>query len=784
MTTQNFLPNVWNLPASLPQDLTAFEKNVAQFKDGAISATQFQVFRVPQGVYEQRESGTYMLRVRFPAGVALPHQLRRLAEVAENFGNGILHVTTRQDIQVHRVPLEGIHPALAALSEAGLSTKGGGGNTVRNITGCPHAGVCADEAFDVAPHVIALTEFMLADPQSFQLPRKYKIAFSGCGRDCSGATVNDLGFIAKVNDGIQGFAVYVGGGLGSSSRVADLLEEFVPVADAPLVAEAIKRVFNTHGNRKDKRLARLRFLIRQLGLNAFRELYSAQLQQVRREVVVLPALRPLPLPALDPASPAATKVTSPGFVKWLDANVKSQKQAGFHYVHIPLFLGDINSDTLRALAGVVENHGEQRLLTTQEQNFVLRWVNESELPSLHAALSALGLAESCAPVLRDLIACAGASTCKLGICLSRGVARGIADTLSRSKLDLHSLGNLKVNISGCPNACGRHPLGHIGLFGAARRVDGRLVPHYVLQFGGQVAEGKTELARGRQTIPAYRVPEFLAEVLADYGKSQQKPDFHAYLRTQGEGFFEKLAEKYKPVPGFSEDKNFYFDWGADEAFSLAGRGPGECGAGVFDLIDVDLKSAAEALQARQYFSAAALAARALLVTRGEQATTDKEAFTLFQKHFLATELAESRFLPLVTLGGRVAGSPNPAALFLVASEEVTAFVNHVQNLFKAMDATLQFPKRCDVVPVTPAAGTSTAAGVQPDLAKDFRGVVCPLNYVKTKMALDQLKSGQILAVLLDANGARNVPESATKDGHAVISVTPEGSSSRVLIRKR
>jgi TusA-related sulfurtransferase len=538
MSTAPLPSSVWNLPTSLPQDLAAMEKNVAQFKESLISPTQFQVFRVPQGVYEQRESGAYMLRVRLPAGVALPHQLRKLADVAEQYGDGILHVTTRQDIQVHRVALASIHPALVSLAEANLSSKGGGGNTVRNITGCPHAGVCANEAFDTTPHALGLTEFLLNDPQSFQLPRKYKIAFSGCREDCAGGTVNDVGFLAKVRDGVEGFAVYAGGGLGSSGRV-----------------------------------------------------------------------------------------------------------------------------------------------------------------------------------------------------------------------------------------------------------DGRLVPHYVLQFGGHVEEGKTQLAAGRHAIPAPHVPDFLLELLDAYEKSTQKPDFSAFLRAASANYLDTLIAKYKPVPAFAEDKNFYYDWGATEPFSLAGRGPGECGAGVLDLIEVDLKSADEALQEGNFYSAAALASRALLVTRGEQASSDREAFELFEKHFIQAGLVEGRFQPLVTLGTRAANSPYSAAIFAVPEVEVRTFVGAIQSLFQSMDATLQFSKRF-AGPTATASGAPAEAPATPlaekraDLEKDFRGVVCPLNYVKTKMALDQLKPGQLLAVLLDDQGATNVPESAAKDGHEVLSITPEGKDTRIIIRKK
>ena len=780
MTTAHIAARLWNLPASLPEDLEKFEAMTAQFKEGTIGGTQYQVFRVPQGVYEQRENGTYMLRVRLPGGVVLPEQLRVLADTAAQFGNGILHVTTRQDMQVHQVALESIHPALVKLAGAGLSTKGGGGNTVRNITACPNAGICSEEAFDVTPQVIALTEFLLDDPNSFQLPRKYKIAFSGCGKDCAGATVNDLGLIAKTRDGVHGFAVYVAGGLGSGSRVADLLEEFVLPADVAPIAEAIKRVFYQHGNRKDKRQARIRFLIRQLGCGKFVQLYREELAEVRKAGLQYPELRPI-----EPVFPAPTDAAAPepgteAYRNWRASNVNPQKQSGYHRIEIPLVLGDIPSDTLHALAAVVEAHGEKSLRATPSQNLVFRWVHDTELVQVYHKLEPLGLAVGQPAVLSKLVTCTGASTCKLGICLSRGLAKGISSQLTRSGVNLEALGDLAIHISGCPNSCGRHPIADIGLHGAARRVDGRLVPHYLLQFGGHVEEGHTVLATGRHTIPARNIPKFLAELLAAYEPSPVRPDFRAFLTAGGEAVIDSLAEKYKPVPAFEDDKNFYFDWSADEPFSLAGRGPGECGAGVFDLIDVDIKSAGEALERGDLFKAAALAARALLVTRGEQAHDDRQAFQLFNQHFVQAGLTDARFQPLLENGASSAATANAGAAFDSPASEVADFVASVRSLFKGMDASLQFPKQSEA---QPAPQEPTPAGPAFDLEKDFRGVVCPLNYVKTKMALGQIHAGQVLSVLLDEAGARNVPESAAKDGNEILSVTQESAAWRVVIRK-
>ncbi|MBM4038518.1 MAG: nitrite/sulfite reductase, partial [Planctomycetes bacterium] len=537
----------YSLPDTLADDLAKLRDMIAQVQTGALAPERLRAFRVPMGVYEQRENGAFMLRVRVPAGGVLPHQLRALADAAERYGDGSLHVTTRQDIQVHRVPLENVAPALEALAQAGLSTKGGGGNTVRNVTACPHAGVCPHEAFDVAPHAVAVTEFLLPDPLSYQLPRKYKISFSGCGNDCASATVNDLGFIARLGDGQPGFAVYVGGGMGAYSRVADFFEDFVPASDIHLVAEAVKRVFDQHGNRKNKNRARLRFLIEQIGLDAFRKLYDAELAALRQAAPPLPPLRDFVGAAeghrgTRPPRPSASAAKT--FDAWRRRNVLPQKQQGYFLVEAPLALGDIAPETLRGLADIVEHYGEGMLRTTQEQNALLRWVPEADLPDVHAQLDALGLAEPLPPVLRKLVACAGASTCRLGICLSRGLAQAVSQVLSSDGLDLDALGPLAIRISGCPNSCGRHPVGDIGLHGAARRIGGVLMPHYVVQLGGRVGEGRARLAQGATAIPARNVPAFLAELLREFTLSPEHPDFHAFLDAGGRRTAQRLLARF------------------------------------------------------------------------------------------------------------------------------------------------------------------------------------------------------------------------------------------------
>jgi sulfite reductase (ferredoxin) len=683
--------------AGLAAELDEFQKTVEQFRTGAISEAQFRAIRVPQGIYEQRESGTYMLRVRFPAGGILPDHLRHLGEVASTFGNGVLHITTRQEFQVHRVPLESILPALRSLAAAGLSTKGGGGNTVRNITACFDSGVCPHEVFDVAPYAVALTERFMPDPLSFQLPRKYKIAFAACNRDCSGATVNDVGFIARRQNGTDGFAVYIAGGMGGKSRVASLLHEFIPASDVFLVAEAVKRVFDKNGDRKNKHLARLRFLIERIGLDAFRDLYENELAALRASAPACLQVRPYPSRNLAPAKrkAARTVANSTDFDRWFASNVTPQKQPGFFMVHIPLALGDLPVAKTAALANIVATHGDGILCATQSQNLVLRWVAESELPSLREKLDTLGLATPDAPVLRNLVACAGASTCRLGICLSRGLAKAIRQELTGSRLKLENLGDLTIHISGCPNSCGRHPVGNIGFSGAARRVDGRLIPYYAVQLGGRVTEGQTRFGTNVGAIPARNAPAFVRDFLAAWQQSAESADFHRFVENDGRTVATELIERHQQAPSSKQNKEFFFDWDAQSAFSLAGRGAGECGAGVFDLIEVDLANARESLEAGRLYGAALSAARALLVTHNLQPKSDREAFELFQNHFVAEGLVDAALTEVIHAGSRAASEPDPAKAFAGRGPDVTALVASVRLLYENMDASLRFK------PVTP-----------------------------------------------------------------------------------
>src|ERR1039458_7219917 len=355
--------------------------------------------------------------------------------------------------------------------------------------------------------------------------------------------------------------------------------------NCPRCAPARPRRWNCvrskNGDRKNKHLARLRFLVEKIGLPAFRELYEKELSALRASPPAPLELRPLPQITATPMN-GEVKSDSAEFNRWFAHNVAPQKQPGFFLVRIPLTLGDLPAGKTAALADILAAHGDHLLWATQSQNAGLRWITAAELPVVRQKLAALGLAEPEAPVLRNLVACAGASTCRLGICLARGLAKAVRSELSASELDLDSLGDFSIHISGCPNSCGRHPIGNLGFSGAARRMGGNLVPFYAVQLGGRGAEGKTRFGKNIGAVLAKNAPAFVRDLLTAWKRSPEAADFHQYVDDGGKKIAGEILARHQDVPPIASRKEFYHDWDADALFSLAGRGQGECSAGVFD----------------------------------------------------------------------------------------------------------------------------------------------------------------------------------------------------------
>jgi sulfite reductase (ferredoxin) len=726
---------ILQIPETVKEDTLNYRGKVEEFLKGQTSAVAFRAYRVPMGVYEQRTAGKFMVRIRIGAGLVLPGQLEKIARLSKTYGNGIIHVTTRQDIQIHEVNIEDTPDVLEGLLEAGLSSRGGGGNTVRNITACPMAGICPDEEFDVTPYSIAAAEYLLQDRSSFNLPRKFKIVFSGCSKDCAFASVADLGFFAHIKDGIKGFSVYAAGGLGSNPGVAVKIEDFIKAEDVFIVAEAIKRLFDKHGDRANKHKARLRYVLARVRSDEFIKLYKQERDALRAEGLPfeVPQIRDIAYPL------AADSVT----------------------IRLWLKNGDIPADDLSKVGQIAARYGQGLVRTTQLQDILITGVAKYDVDKVNSELKELSIdVFGGGP---KIVACTGAATCKLGLCLSRGLADAIS-----SKLKRNGQTDEVIRISGCPNSCANHYIASVGFQGRAKRINGRLMPFYDVLVGAKTVEGQAHLAERIGTVPARRIPDMLDEAFSN--------------GTVDKELLKDLTAKYSDISSESLPDDYYYDYGSDEPFSLAGRGPGECGAGVMDVIKLDIDEAKDALDAalvddENIYQAIVASARALLVTVGLEPKKDREIFAAFTEHLIRPGWVKSQTQQLLdeAMDWRMGDRESLEDIVPLVRE----LTRRVEELFLSLDANLKFK-------VEPIEGEISAGQEGEKTHKaDLRGVACPLNFVKAKLELEKIEIGDVLEVLLDeGESVRNVPASFAGQGQQVMEVEDLGGHFCVKVRRK
>jgi sulfite reductase (ferredoxin) len=683
----------YKVPENLASELEELDSYIERYRSGEIDAATLKVRRVPFGCYEQRTDGTYMVRIRTTGGALTPRQLRTIAEVSARYGNPAIHITTRQEFQVHDIALENILPVMRELLQVGLAARGGGGNTVRNVLVSPDAGVGLDEVFDPSPYAFALTTRLIAEPDSWMLPRKFKIAFSNSTADTSYAEFNDLGFVAQLRAGEKGFRLVAAGGLGTKPEVGHLLHDFIPAADVYVVTTAIKRLFDKYGNRKNRHAARLRFLWKTLGEERFRELYEEQLQLVRAEKPAELQIEEVPQTSAIPAF-APEVDNTPEFARWKRRFIEPQKQPGLVSVLVPIFLGNLKNEDAIRLADFLQPFGNFVLRAAFGQNLRLRNIPEAYLPSVFHLVRQITELTSSPRLLGNSISCTGADTCKLGICLSKGALAATADRLHNSELDLNQIPEFRLNLSGCPNTCGQHMLADLGFFGNVGRNGQQMFPAYMVVAGAEIGEGKARLARQIDRVSARDLPEFVHDVLKLWlVKKDSFSSFAAYVDGEGTQDIRTIADRFRTIPEFSVDQSYYYDWGAKETFSLVGKGLGECSAGLFDLIEVDLKSARQLREELRsgdsqddaLYAIALRSARALLITRGIEAPTDSAVFDNFRKHFIQAGLIGAGFEPVIAAAQQKDGD----ALDQL-EEEVFGLLEAVEALYRSMDNSLRF----------------------------------------------------------------------------------------------
>jgi len=684
----------YKIPDNLPSELEELDLYIERYRRGEIDAATLKARRVPFGCYEQREDGTYMVGIRATGGALTPRQLQAIAEISARYGSGSIHITTRQEFQIHDVALEEALPAMRELLQVGLASRGGGGNTVRNVLVSPDAGVGLDEVFDPSPYAFALASRLIAEPDSWLLPRKFKIAFSNSPADTSYAAFNDLGFIAQFRNGEKGFRVYVAGGLGAKPEVGHLLHEFILAQDVYAVATAVKRLFDKHGNRKNRHAARLRFLWNSLGEERFRKLYDEQFELVCGERPDASVVEDVPQSSATPHF-APDEDQSPEFAQWKERYVERQRQPELVSVSVPVFLGNLKNEDAIRLAEFLEPFGNYVVRAAFGQNLRLRNIPESYLPNVFHLVREISSLASGPRLLGNSISCTGADTCKLGICLSKGALAATAKRLMDSDIDLNQIPDFRLNLSGCPNTCGQHMLADLGFYGNVGRKEQQMFPAYMVVAGAEIGEGKARLARPIDRVSARDLPEFVHEVLKLWlVRKDHYPSFAAYVDGDGAQEIRGVAGRFRDVPAYTENRTYYFDWGATEPFSMVGKGVGECSAGLFDLIEVDLNGARqlrEELRAGEVRVEDALygislrSARSLLITRGIEAPTDKAVFENFRKHFIQSGLIDQNFGAVIA----AAEEKNADALSHL-EEEVFALLNAIETLYRGMDNSLRF----------------------------------------------------------------------------------------------
>jgi sulfite reductase (ferredoxin) len=559
---------------SEPRDIDEFVEKLTAFESGALGPEQFRAFRLTRGVYGQRQEGAQMLRVKIPMGRTSAEQLLVLADIADLYARGVAHVTTRQNVQFHFMAMKDVESAMRQLDEVGITTREACGHSVRNVTACENASVCAGAPFDVTPWAEALVRFFLRHRLSSTLPRKFKIAFSGCAHDCAAAAINDLGFIAQVKDGELGFKVLAAGGLSTSPEAALTLHDFVPQREIARIGEAILRLFDALGNRENKHRARLKYVRRKLGEPEFRARYEAVHAEVVRDgvadLMAAPTLEPTPADAV--LEEAGGRVDGEELAAWKASAVTPQKLPGHVSVHIRLALGDIRATQLRALASIATRFGSGAVTFSIDQNIVLPWVDPRSLSALFAGLSEHGLARTGIRTTRDVTSCPGAETCSLAVTASRPLADAIATRLEAS--DATSLAGLKstIKVSGCPNSCGQHHIADLGWHGGAKTVRGVTVPVYQLHLGGGVDAEGARFGRQVVKVVARRVPDAVVALLELYetDRSSDEDTRSFFKRVDPKRVVAALGDLLAPPEGDDER-----DIGEETGFMVS-TGPGEC----------------------------------------------------------------------------------------------------------------------------------------------------------------------------------------------------------------
>jgi len=631
------------------KDIIDLEKKIHLFKEGKIDDERFRSLRLARGIYGQRQEGVQMIRIKLPFGKVSSEQLLRIAKVSDEYSTGRLHITTRQDIQIHFVSLDRTPELWAELEKDDITLREACGNTVRNITASETAGIDSDEPFDVSPYAHAMFEFLLRNPVCQEMGRKFKISFSSSDKDTALSYIHDIGFIPKIVNGERGFKVMLGGGLGSQPHHAEVMTEFLPANQIIPTTEGVLRVFDRHGERTKRLKARLKFLIKDLGAEAFEKLVEEEKKALSTHLFEIDTTAfdgPIPEPLL--AAPKVIIEDQAAFEAWKKSNVIPQKQKDYFAIGIKVHLGDFYTDQARPLAELIKNYAANELRFSIRQDIIIRHIKEESLPFFYQELAKLGFVDLGYESALDITACPGTDTCNLGIASSTGIAAELERVLKREYPQYSDNKEITIKISGCMNACGQHNMAHIGFQGMSINAGKLVAPALqVLLGGGVLGNGEGRFSDKVIKIPSRRGPDALRSILNDFESNANGQSFLEYYDAKGEKYFFELLKQLSDVTNLTEAD--FVDWGNADNYVKA-IGVGECAGVVIDLVATllfeakdKLTFAQEAFDEQKWSDAIYLAyagfvngAKALLLAENQKTNNHAGIIDLFDTVFTET----------------------------------------------------------------------------------------------------------------------------------------------------
>ena len=631
------------------KDIIELEKKIRQFKEGNVDEEKFRSLRLARGVYGQRQPGVQMIRIKLPYGKVSSKQLLRIADVSDEYSRGRLHITTRQDIQIHYVDLERTPELWAELERDQVTLREACGNTVRNVTASETAGIDVEEPFDVSPYAQAVFEYFLRNPIGQEMGRKFKVSFSSSDADTGLSYMHDLGFIAKLQNGVRGFKVMLGGGLGSQPRHADALYSFLPTDQIIPLMEQVIRVFDRYGERKSRAKARMKFLLKDIGLEAFKQLLEEERLSVPHQTYPIDFWS-YPEPKVKEASAPQVQIKDvEAFEEWKQTNLVPQKQEGYVAIGIKVLLGDFYTDKARELATLVQEYAAGEIRLSLRQNILIPFVKADLIPFFYQELKKLGFAEAGYNKALDITACPGTDTCNLGIASSTGIADELERVIKAEYPQYISNPDVVIKISGCMNACGQHTMAHIGFQGMSIRTKDKLVAPalQVLLGGGNLGNGNGKFADKVAKIPSKRGPQALRLILDDFETNGNGSTYTDYYEEKGELYFYELLKPLTDVDNLTQDD--FIDWGNEEKYKKE-IGIGECAGAMVDLVATlffesqeKIENAEEALNAGKwaasiYYSYQSIvnSAKALLTAEKVKTNTHAGIIKDFDELFVAT----------------------------------------------------------------------------------------------------------------------------------------------------